>query len=172
MTDWRTHHKGQWVFCFCVIFSVCLISKITKKSHSKMEMFNSSPFKAPPVVHISFITTLQADVDHGPGKIQGWFFFHQGPGWIWRWFSYRPRAWQNSGLIVYLPRWQGDDGVFLKTHNKIFHLRWFLRGDPKGVYECLGFVWWNKCSILEKLQKANFQILGTFVSSKYQNRSI
>ena len=74
MTDWRTHHKGQWVFCFCVIFSVCLISKITKKSHSKMEMFKSSPFKAPPVVHISFITTLQADVDHGPGKIQGWFF--------------------------------------------------------------------------------------------------
>ena len=45
-----------------------------------MEMFKSSPFKAPPVVHISFITTLQADVDHGPGKIQGWFFFTKGQG--------------------------------------------------------------------------------------------
>ena len=38
-------------------------------------MFKSSPFKASPVVHISFIATLQADVDHGPGKIQGWLFF-------------------------------------------------------------------------------------------------
>ena len=42
-----------------------------------MEKFKSSPFKAPPVVHISFITTLQADVDHGPGKIQGWSFIYQ-----------------------------------------------------------------------------------------------
>ena len=77
MTDWRTHQftiKGKG-YSASVIFRVCLVSKITKESHSKIEMFKSSPFKASPVVHISFIATLQADVDHGPGKIQGWLFF-------------------------------------------------------------------------------------------------
>ena len=44
-------------------------------------MFKSSPFKASPVVHISFIATLQADVDHGPGEIQGLIvFFTKGQG--------------------------------------------------------------------------------------------
>ena len=42
----------------------------------------------------------------------------------------------------------------------------------KGVYECLGLVWWSKCSILEKLFKAKFHTLDTFEKSKFQNRPI
>ena len=40
----------------------------------------------------------------------------------------------------------------------------------KGVYQCLRLVWRSKCFILEKLQKAKLQTLGTFETSKYQNR--
>ena len=42
----------------------------------------------------------------------------------------------------------------------------------KGVYECLGLVWWSKCSILEKLRMAKFLTLDTFKISKYQNHPI
>ena len=39
----------------------------------------------------------------------------------------------------------------------------------KGVLECSGLVWCNKCSILEMYQKAKLHAPGTFETSKYQN---
>ena len=96
MTDWRTHHQGQGVFCFCVIFRVCLISKITKESHSKMEnlhwrclkvhhskLLQSFTSPSSPHCKLTLITGL--------AKFRGWlFFFTKGQGEFevdW------PRAW-------------------------------------------------------------------------------
>ena len=80
MTDWRTHHQGQRVFCFCVIFRVCLISKITKESHSKMENLHRrclkvhhskllQSFTSPSSPHCKL--TLITDL----AKFRGWLFF-------------------------------------------------------------------------------------------------
>ena len=42
----------------------------------------------------------------------------------------------------------------------------------KGVLDCSGLVWCNKCSILEMYQKAKLHAPGTFKTSKYQNLPI
>ena len=91
--DWLTHHQGQRVFCFCVIFRVCLISKITKESHSKMENLHRKclkvhhskllqSFTSPSSPHCKL--TLITDL----AKFRVDCFFYQGPGWIWSWFFY------------------------------------------------------------------------------------
>ena len=42
----------------------------------------------------------------------------------------------------------------------------------KGVLECSGLVWCNKCAILEMLQKAKLHAPDTCETSKYQNLPI
>ena len=102
MTDWRTHHKGQGVFCFCVIFRVCIISKMTKESHSKMEIFQKF--------------TIQSSSSRS-------HLLHRHTA-SWRW----SRAWQNSGLIVFFTKRQEGTVTtvyFLKITTKYFILDGF-----------------------------------------------
>ena len=51
---------------------------------------------------------------------------------------------------------------------------WFVQAlnAYKGVWECSGLVLCSKCSILEKLQEANFHTPDSFETSKYQNLPI
>ena len=86
MTDWRTHHQGQRVFCFSVIFRVCLISKTTKESHSKMQKLHRRCLK---VHHSKLLQSFTSPSSPhckltlitGLAKFRGWlFFFTKGQG--------------------------------------------------------------------------------------------